>query len=262
MSINEILFKGSEHHFKGELDKAVQTFNQALNIEPDNAYARCQIGWIYVKKRMFSEAIKEFEKVRSKNPDNTFCRKWLGLLYMHFEEMEKALTIFKEAISIDPENADIFYFTGVLYTIQHDPDKALEMLKKSKEADLKAEADTYFRLADAFHSNNMLKSAEAEYNNALNLNPKYTKALNELGWIYFDREEYNQTIETWEKSFNINPKDNETKCNLTHIYNFLARKYLKEGNKLKAIAQWKKALSYFNKNYEANYYIKKYGNGV
>ncbi len=260
MNVNEILFQGADYHYKNQLDEASACFKKVLQMEPDNAYAHNQLGLIYVKKRMLNEAIKEFEFVNSKDTNNIFCKIWLGLLSLQKEKWDTAKNYFEDTLKIDPQNADAFYYLGALYSIQHNPGRAIEMLKKSAEADVK-EPDTHYRLADAFHSLDLVKSAQIGYQKTIDLNPKHTKAWNELGWIYFDQGNTDKALEAWQKAFSINKEDNETKFNLAHLHNYIAKKHLKNGEKTKAIQEWKKALEYFSKNYEAKYYINKYEKG-
>jgi len=260
MSVNDILFEGADYHYQGKLDEAIKCFKNALTMDFNNSYAHNQLGVIYAKKKMFEEAFKEFDFVSKTDPENTFCRIWQGLLYLKKEDWNSSKKVFEEVLKIDPQNADAYYFLGALYNIQHNPDYAIEMLQKARDADA-AEPDTHFRLANAFHSSDLTANAELEYLRTLELNPKYTKAINELGWIYFDAGKLDKAIEFWEKAYSINPNDNETKFNLAHIHNTIARKLLKSGDKNGAVREWKKALNYYSRNYEATYYIKKYGKG-
>jgi hypothetical protein len=44
------------------------------------------------------------------------------------------------------------------------------------------------------------KSIEIEYKRTLDIKPKYTKAMNEIGWIYYNKGDKENAIAQWVKT--------------------------------------------------------------
>ena len=48
--VNTLIFQGSDFHYRGDIDKAIQRFEKALQLDPDNEFAHNQLGLLYAKK--------------------------------------------------------------------------------------------------------------------------------------------------------------------------------------------------------------------
>ena len=256
--VNELIFQGADYHYKGNLDKAISRFEQAIKLEPKNEYAHNQLGILYGKKGEFNKAYREFLIVSELDRQNTFALLWLGILHLRKGEMNKAFERFNQIIRIDPNNADAYYFLGTIYNFRHNPVRAIEYLKKARDAD-SGEADTHFRLAKAFHNLDMIANAMLEYNRAIELKPSYTKAINEIGWIYYNTGKTEEAISQWRNTLKINSRDRDAILNIAKSYNDLAWDAFKSGKREDAIRYWKKTLNINSGNKAAKYYLKKYG---
>jgi tetratricopeptide (TPR) repeat protein len=256
--VNDLIFQGAEHHYKGELERAIRSFEAAVRVDRANEYAHNQLGVLYAKQGRFDNAFDEFSHVAGIDRRNTFALMWLGILHMRDGDLEPAVKKFKEILDIDPQHADAYYFLGSVYNFMHDPDMAIHYLKKAKEADSE-EADTHFRLAKAFHHLNMTANAMLEYQRTIALKPTHTRAMNELGWIHYNKDDYDSAISFWKKVLTINQKDRDAVSNLAKAYNDLAWKALASGNTPEAVQFWKKTLKVNPSNKAAKYYLKVYG---
>jgi len=256
--INELIFQGADAHYKGDLDKAIHTFEAAVRFDSSNEFAHNQLGILYTKKGRFDSAYKEFSIVNRIDPHNTFAILWLGILHLRNGNLNLAFERFNNIIQIDPDNADAYYFLGAIYNFRHNPAMAIEYLKKARDSDSE-EADTHFRLAKAFHNVDMIANALFEYQRALEIKPTYTKAINEIGWIYYNKGEKKSAINQWKKTLRINSQDRDAIFNLAKAYNDMAWEALAAGRKQKAIKYWQAALKINPDNKASKYYMKKYG---
>jgi len=256
--VNDLIFQGADYHYKGNLDKAINRFEEATKLEPKNEYAHNQLGILYGKKGKFDKAFREFLTVADIDRQNTFALLWLGILHLRKGEMNQAFERFNKIIQIDQNNADSYYFLGTIYNFRHNPVMAIEYLKKARNAD-SGEADTHFRLAKAFHNADMIANALLEYNRALEIKPSYTKALNEIGWIYYNTGKKEAAIKQWEKTLKINSKDRDAILNLAKVYNDSAWDAFTSGKRKDALKYWRKTLNINPGNKAAKYYMAKYG---
>jgi len=114
----------------------------------------------------------------------------LGTTYYNLNIFNKAEEILQEAkkYMID---VNTFYILGLNYS-------KLNMLKEVEE-DLGL---NYSKL-------NMLKEVEEEFQQAIYLNPKFTKAYTDLAYLYAKQEEYDKAIAEWNKLLEIEPNFSE-----------------------------------------------------
>lgn len=256
--INDIIFRGADFHYKGKLDEALMSFQEAARLDPNNEFVHNQLGLLYAKKERDDDAFNEFATVVKIDRRNTFALLWIGILYLKKNDMDRAFETFQKIIAVDPNNADAYYFMGSIYNFRHNPVKAIEYLKKARDADSE-EADTHYRLGRAFHNIDMINNAYLEYYRAVELKPTYTKAINEIGWIHYNQGNYQAAINQWKKTLSINPKDQDALSNLAKAFNDMAYLALSKKKTGDAIAFWKATLSIMPKNKAAQYYLKQYG---
>ena len=254
---DDLIFQGADHHYKGNLDLAVASFQQAVRLDPKNDYAHNQLGVLYAKKEKFDLAFQEFSTVVSLESRNTFARLWLGILELRNGRLAEAFDQFTAISRLDPGNADAYYFMGAVYNFQHNPVVAIEFLKKARDAD-SDEADTHFRLGKAFHNLDMHHNALLEYHRTIEIKPNHTPAINEIGWIYYNQGEFEKAEAQWKKTLSINNRDQDAPLNLAKIYNDRAWSALEAGNRQEAVACWRKAARMDPGNKQAKYYLEKY----
>ena len=121
------------------------------------------------------------------------------------------------------------------------------------------DAETHFRLGALYQDLGKLGVAEAEYLETLKLNERHVKALNALGWFYYNQDQADQARRMWERTLRFSPMNNEARDSLAKLYNDQALKALDGGRKGDAKRLWKKVLEYDPKNRAARYHMNKHG---
>jgi len=254
--VHSLIFQGADHHYRGQLDRAIAMFEAAAKLDPGIEFTHNQLGVLYGKKERFTDAFAAFSRAVAIDGRNTTALLWLGILHLREGNLNSAFERFSRIIQIDPNNADAYYYLGAIYNFRRNPPMAIEYLKKSRDADSE-EADTHFRLARAFHNVDMAANALLEYTRAIEISPAYTKAINEVGWILYNRGETAPAIDQWEKTLEINPGDRDAIDNLSKIYNDLAWSAYRSNDVEAARVYWHKALAIHPGNKAATYYLKK-----
>ncbi|MBI2880658.1 MAG: tetratricopeptide repeat protein [Candidatus Tectomicrobia bacterium] len=239
-----LVFEAVREHERGNLDQALALLRRAVSSNPEHrfaAYARNQIALILAKKGEIPQALEAFQEVHRLDPKNTFARLWMGILQLKQGKLDKAFSEFQEVVRVDPQNADAYYYLGAIYNFRRNRRAAIEFLKKARDAG-SDDPDTHFRLAQAFHNADMMENALLEYQRTLDLNPRHTKAMNSMGWIYYNRGEMDRAVELWQGVRKLNPKDREAGFNLAKAFNDLAWKHHQAGRREEARKYWRKTL--------------------
>ncbi|HXH51415.1 MAG TPA: tetratricopeptide repeat protein [Terriglobia bacterium] len=96
-----------------ENDKAVETYDKALQLTPDDAALHNNLGSVYASTGKLPEAQAEFEKAATIDPTNAGRYYFnIGAIMYNSGKMDEALAAFKKVISLDPKNADAYYLEG------------------------------------------------------------------------------------------------------------------------------------------------------
>jgi Tfp pilus assembly protein PilF len=94
--------------------KAIETYNKALALKPDDASIHNNYALLLAKAGKFPDATSELEKAALLEPANA-CKYYynLGALYTNAGQVDPALETFKKAIAADANCADAYYQTGI-----------------------------------------------------------------------------------------------------------------------------------------------------
>jgi tetratricopeptide (TPR) repeat protein len=81
----------------------------------------------------------------------------------------------------------------------------------------------HYQLGNAYQDAGQEEKARAEYETALQLNPKYLEAMVNLGGLYADLDRHDDAIAHFEKALGIDPKNCKARSNLGNSYYALER---------------------------------------
>lgn len=98
-----------------EYDAALATFESVLNRDPTNSLARINVGYVCLKKRMFSEAIEHLSKaIRLGNDKKAtlYAHYYLGLVYFAREMYDDAQTFLEKTVALGPNLIEAYFELG------------------------------------------------------------------------------------------------------------------------------------------------------
>lgn len=251
-------------------EEAIVHAKKVAQLKKDDPRIYFQMGYLYGLSRDLKKALKALKKaieLDPNNPDNFYL---LGLTYQDANKYEKAEKSYIRALELKPDNPDILLQLASLYDRKKEIEKALELFKKIISLQAKnALALNYVGYTYAEQGVN-LEEAENLIRQALETDPKNGAYIDSLGWVYFQKKDYekarilleeaSQVLEdpvildhlgetyqltgrlpeaknTWEKALKLDPKNKTLRNKLKEINQHLLpgsriRKLLKqqEGN--------------------------------
>ena len=174
---NTIIFeiRGRAHAIRGEYDKAIADFTEAIRLNTKSAEAYCGRGIIYLEKGDLDNAIADIsEAIRldPKFPQGYYNR---GNVYVRKDNAEKAIADFTQAIRLDPRHRDTYVGRGVAYNSKGEYDNAIADFTEAIRLDPMV-AYSYYNRGAVYHRQGKLDKAIADYTEAIRLNPKYIQA--------------------------------------------------------------------------------------
>ncbi len=232
--------KGIAYYHMLQYQKAIDEFNQALNIselselDMDILY---YIGNSFMTIGSYEEAIKSYTSVLTIDAKNeialgnrAFCFKSLG-------DYEKSLADYDLAISLQPNNYE--FYLGKYYLMVENGDKAgaLAVLEQAIELEVKNSEDLY-NLAKVHYLQENYEVALSELSEGFANG--FTEAYYYIGEIYRIKKDYPKAIYYYE----IFISEGETLT--SNVYNQIASCLIKSGESKEAIEYLEKGIAYNN----------------
>lgn len=155
----------------GNIQKAIETYQQGLKLAPDNQPILFNLGNMYLGEEKPDAAIPLFQTLLNINPQHIKALRGLGVALMNVDQLEQACDCLLKASNIAPEESEIF----------------VEL------------ADVYSRLGRQVEAINALKVA-------LKTNPAHIGALKNLGMLLMD-DDPEEAKDYFSRATRIAPQD-------------------------------------------------------
>lgn len=218
---------------------AVVAFKLALEKDCDNAFYNNSLAYSYVQAELYDEAIEYYQKAIKLNPDKEWtsivCQA-LGSIYHQIKgNSEAAIATFQAGIILDPQNSEIYLSMGDVYMADGDLDNAIRAYCDSISVNGE-DYRAYSKAAIALWEKDFMEEAIVAYHRAIELNPEYDIARNNLGVIYLDGVGVpEEALKYFEDAIAINP-------NYTLAYFNAGRAAQAIGDQSEAAAHYQMAL--------------------
>lgn len=213
----------TQTYFPDNIDDAIDYYNKLLEIEEDTAQIYYELGHLYLKKsdkvhalvalklalekdfdnpfynnslayafvqaELYDEAIEYYQKAIKLNPDKQWtsivCQALGSIYYQIKDNAEAAIASFQAGIILDPDNSEIYLSLGDVYMAENDLDNAIRSYCDSINAN-NSDYRAYAKTGIALWEKDYIEEAVVAYHRAIELNPEYDIAHNNLGVIYLD----------------------------------------------------------------------------
>jgi len=104
--------RGSAYMTKGDFDRAIQDYDQAIWLDPNNALAFNNRGFAYGSKGDFDRAIRDYDEAIRLSPNAAVFNN-RGVAYATKGDYDRAIQDFDQAIGFDPNFAQGFLNRGI-----------------------------------------------------------------------------------------------------------------------------------------------------
>jgi len=166
----------------GELDKALELFNKAIEIKHDFTTAKLNLASIYTSKNKNDLALQIYQDLLKRNPKDIRALINVGDIYFKIKELEKAKAIFEEIIKENPNNIASRNKLAAINLIQERCGKAISELRKCLQ--VKTDLPSiYNNLGVAYGIAGSYKKAILSFKIALKLSRNYSSAIANLATV-------------------------------------------------------------------------------
>lgn len=158
--------------------------------------------------------------VRATRIDADRLEAWRNLAYVYYQsdQTEEAIVTYRHITDQASEDVDSFYSLGVLLLNENRYVEAVDVLTQLTVID-KNHLEGHINLAVAQVNTDDLQGAEQSYKQAIAIAPDAANPRYNLGNLYWQQERYEEALEAYAKSVELDPSDNDALYNLaiTHI---------------------------------------------
>ena len=175
----------------GKLDEALQVYQEALTINPQNFKTLEFISWVLFLKHDYTSSTTYLSKALEVASDNSAevgdIHYLLGRAYLEMENFSEGQNSFQRAIYKNP-NAYLYWSSiGILYARAMQPQDAFECFVKASNIS-QDDGDVWFNMAVLYEQCNQKQEAILAYQRALSLNGSNALAAERKGKLQWNEE--------------------------------------------------------------------------
>ena len=203
--LNEIAYV---HQRFSEYDDSLRYLGKALKIDERNSRALDNMGFCYKQLKKYSMALDcltKSNKLEERTGDKDFAAREIVDIHWLNDDNEKALEMADQLIKDEKANYRIYYIKGRIFEDKEKNEEAIKFFKKSLR--LRDNVDSLIGLGMCYYNIRRYDLAILYYEKGLDRKKLEREiALTNLGACYYEIKEYKTALNKFEEALEINPK--------------------------------------------------------
>lgn len=171
---------------RGEIDVAIEYYEQAVGIRPDYTQVYYAMGLALRNKGDLRASIECLSTAVKNKPNNVDALNNLAAALQHDGELDAAIDCYEQALKIDPSCSEVYNNLGIALQVNDDLDAAINCFRQ-----------------------------------ALEIKPDYVNAHNNMGHALIDKGEVKASIPCYKRGLEIAPDSAQTHNNLGNALRML-----------------------------------------
>lgn len=191
--------------------QATEAYEQMLKLDPSNIAVKQNLADMYMRQKQYDKAISTVNDVLEKNPKNLFLRATLVDVYLQQNKWTLARNQMETILASDSLDPDLHFRIGIAFYSQSLKDSSLTndaiSVFKKFEKDYPTDWRSYLYLG-VLHRQLKQDSVAENYLNKATTSANWNgDAWWQLGWLYFDRQDFMETARIMSKAKMYVPDD-------------------------------------------------------
>jgi tetratricopeptide (TPR) repeat protein len=187
-----------------QFDKSAEAMEQMMKIDPNNLALKQNLSGVYLQLKKYDKALGLLNDVLEKNPDNIMLRTSLADVYLQQNDWPSAKKQLNTVLQSDSLDPDTHLRIGVAFYAQTMKDtliipEAIEVFKQY-EKKFPTDARPYVYLGVLHRGIKKDSIAEQYFTKATQSSNWNGDAWWQLGWLYFDKQDFRTAIEVLNKA--------------------------------------------------------------
>lgn len=208
--------RGQSAHARGELEKAIGFYEQALKVKPEFPEAEFQRGNALASLGRLPEAEAAFRLAISYKKNWSLPYSALGALLMRQDRDKEAEPLFVQALTVDNKDAVALRLLAEIRLRASDAKSALDFAKRAT-AIPEAPASAWIVLAAAEKANGNKVAAKAALDRVLADQPENLAALLERADLFTDDKNFEAAITDLKTAAKLKPADKVVASRLAYV---------------------------------------------
>jgi len=201
---------------QGKLREAAASFRKMIALDPNIAEIHFNLGAIYTQLNDAKGAMAAYRKALQIKPDLTVAHFNLGALLQQQSQWQEAATHYRQAVEQQPGYFQAWANWGAVLQTVGDLKAAEQCYRKALE--INADALGYFNLGTNLYDQGAHGQAIEAFNQALQLDPQFADAWNDLGEIYRDQANMDEAVRCYRAALQANAEHGRANYNLGESY--------------------------------------------
>jgi tetratricopeptide (TPR) repeat protein len=197
---------GLVYRESGLLDQAMDQFNAAIKIRPNNALIVTNIAATEDAQGKTDLAITDYKKAMQMDPKEPDAPFGLGMIYERQNKIDDAFALYEKVRELNPGYIGVYNNLGSIYVQKGDYASAEAMYKKAIDIDPFYQ-DAHYNLGFVEEKLGNLDAAVAEYQTTLQIEGDKVQTLTALAGIYAQQNKTAQTIDMLNRILKIDPQN-------------------------------------------------------
>jgi tetratricopeptide (TPR) repeat protein len=137
--VRALMFRAKAYGQSGDLDRCLADVEEAIRLDPTNAFAVGARGDVYLVQKDYQRALAEYTKAAALDPGNALVLVGRGIVYVAIGDRDRAMGDFEQAIRLQPNLAIGLYWRGVVKRLNGDAAAGEADIAAAKKLDPKVE---------------------------------------------------------------------------------------------------------------------------
>ena len=256
---------GTLYYQQGDMDKAIQAFENALKRSPHHKTAKQNLHQLFrqkafnaLKRRAFDEGTTYFEKAIRLDPENATAYRIMGDGYAHVSQFSKAIEYYQKALELASNNVEaqknlVITYNNYGVTLRNNGewDAAIRVyrdalaLQPTYQVTRTNLIDVLWQKANARRQSGRSAEAIATYLELQKMQPNDTTIPSLLGELYLKVRDYPAAISAFQQVYTAQPTNEQARHNLMAAYQQYARALRNQRDYRTAATQLEKAVDLF-----------------
>ena len=207
--------RGQGAHARGEIEKAIGFYEQALKVRPEFPEAEFQLGNALASLGRLAEADAAFRRAISYKKNWSLPYSALGIVLVRQNRDKEAEEFFNQALTVDNKDTIALRMLAELRLRAGDPKSALVFAKRAT-ANPEANAGAWVALAVAEKGNGNTAGAKAALDHVLANEPENIAALLERADLFTDEKNFDLAIVDLKVASKLKPTDKAVASRLAY----------------------------------------------
>ena len=212
--------KGAYLEKIGAVDSAIELYMDKIEEAPGFLDLYIVLGNAYKMIGKYEEAINEYRMAIWHDPLNVLAFKALCQLYEETAEYDKAIDIYKKLITLQPKFPVLYSNLGNILYMKGDIDEAIKYYQMAINLNPSKDWTSVVAqmLAHLQHETKQnYDAAISAYQSAQQLNPYDMETYINLGSVFYDKGDYNNSQMIYRLALEIDPNNARLHCNLAYL---------------------------------------------